>query len=118
MWQIKLYSDQGSIVGRYDFQPPYARMGNTLYLINKEFHIVIEKKCKLKFMELQDEYGLIMSRVPFLVGEENKLQDNIIYLKQERIDCEPGHTISFPKFTFTPIITYHIPTDDPGEKSE
>jgi hypothetical protein len=116
MWQLKVYSDQGSIVGRYDFQPPYYRMGNTLILANTEFHILIEKNCKLKFMELQDEYGLIMSRVPILIGEENKLQDNTIYMQS--IERGAGNTISFPKFTFSPIITYNLPTDSKGEKSD
>lgn len=116
MWQLKVYSDQGSIVGRHDFQLPYYRQGNTLILANKEFHIVIEKKSKLKFMELQDEYGLIMSRVPILIGEQNILQKNIIYMQLERIECEIGNTVSFPKFTFSPIITYDLPTNDTGDK--
>lgn len=120
MWQLKIYSDQGSLVGRHDFQLPYYRQGNTLILANKEFQILIEKKCKLKFLELQDEYGLIISRVPIVIGEENLLQNNTIYMRPERIECNIGNTIAFPKFTYSPIITYDLPTDSKGsgEKDE
>lgn len=108
MWQLKVYSDQGSIVGRFDFKPPYKRTGNFLVLSDVPFAIPIEKLANLKFIEVQDDYGLIVARIPIKIGE-NRIQDNTLFVETNRF--EAGSFLIFSEFKYCPLLDY-----DPEEQ--